>query len=107
MFVLSSLLTIIEEQVERLRDEELVLVASRFTWFHNKRMSLPHGGSRDGCYNYGNFNHFVASCPKKGKQEASPHDHHSGRCKGKREYTSCKHKYKGGFDKEALKKKYL
>jgi hypothetical protein len=30
MFSLSSLLTIIEEQVESLGDEELVLVASRF-----------------------------------------------------------------------------
>jgi hypothetical protein len=33
---------------------------------------------------------FIASCPKKGKQE----------------YTSSRHKSKGGLDKEALKKKY-
>jgi hypothetical protein len=37
LFALSFLLTIIEEQVESLKDEELVLVASRFTWFHNNR----------------------------------------------------------------------
>jgi hypothetical protein len=35
------------------------------------------------------------------------HDHHSGRRKGKREYISNKHKSKGGFDNQALKKKYL
>jgi hypothetical protein len=50
-------------------------------------------------------NHFIASCPKKGKPEAG--HHHSGRHKGKHEYTSGKHKSKGSFDKEALKKKYL
>jgi hypothetical protein len=54
-----------------------------------------------------NPDHLITSCPKKGKQEAGPHDHHFGRCKGKREYTSDKYKSKGGFDKEALKKKYL
>jgi hypothetical protein len=37
MFALSSLLTITEEQVESLGDEELALVASRFIRFHNNR----------------------------------------------------------------------
>jgi hypothetical protein len=58
IFALSSLLTITEEQVESLGDEELVLVASRFTWFHNNRMSWWRGGSKNGCYNYGDPNHF-------------------------------------------------
>jgi hypothetical protein len=105
MFALSSLLSITEEQVESLGDEELALVASRFTQFHNKRMSRQRGGSKDRCYNCDDPDHFVASCPKKGKSESSPRDHHSGRCKGK--YSSDKYKSKGGFDKEALKKKYL
>jgi hypothetical protein len=103
--MLSSLLSITEEQVESLRDEELALVASRFMRFHNNRMSRRCGGSKDGCYNCGDPDHFVASCPKKGKSESGPCDHHSGRCKGK--YSSGKYKSKGGFDKEALKKKYL
>jgi hypothetical protein len=34
-FALSSLLSITEEQVESLGDEELALVSSRFMWFHN------------------------------------------------------------------------
>ena len=91
--------------MESLGDEELALVASRFTWFHNNRMSQRRGGSKDGCYNCGDPDHFVASCPKKGKSESGPRDHHSGRRKGK--YSSGKYKSKGGFDKEALKKKYL
>jgi hypothetical protein len=107
MFALSSLLTITEEQVESLEDEELAFVASWFTRFHNNHQNRWLGRSKDGCYNYGDLDHFIASFPKKGKQEAGPRDHHSGRCKGKWEYTSNKQKSKGGFDKEALKKKYL
>jgi Ulp1 family protease len=37
------------------------------------------------------------------KPEASNHDHHFGWSKGKRDYTSDKHKSKGRFDKEVLK----
>jgi hypothetical protein len=91
--------------VESLGDEELALVASRFTRFHNNHMSRRRGGSKDGCYNCGDPDHLVASCPKTGKSESSPRDHHSGRRKGK--YSSDKYKSKGGFDKEALKKNYL
>jgi hypothetical protein len=39
MFSLSSLLTITEEQVESLEDDELGLMASRFTRFHNNRQN--------------------------------------------------------------------
>jgi hypothetical protein len=39
------------EQVESLRDEELVLVASRFTQFHNNHQNRWHGRSKDGCFN--------------------------------------------------------
>jgi hypothetical protein len=73
MFALSSLLSIIEEQVESF--EQLTLVASRFTRFHNNRMSRQHGGSKDKNYNYGDPDHFLASCPKKGKAESGPRDH--------------------------------
>jgi hypothetical protein len=107
LFALSSLLTIIEEQVESLGDEELALVASRFTWFHNNCLTRWCDGSKDGCYNCDDPDHFIANCPKKGKPEASQRNHHSARCKGKHEYTSGKLKSKGRFDKEALKKKYL
>jgi hypothetical protein len=91
--------------VESLRDEELALVVSRFTRFHNNRMSRRRGGSKDGCYNCGDPDHFVASCTKKGKADSGLPNHHSGQLKGK--YSSSKNKSKEGFDKEALKKKYL
>jgi hypothetical protein len=93
--------------VESISNEELALVASRLTWFHNNRQNRRRGGSKDGCFNCGDPDHFFASCPKKGKHEAVPRDHHSGRRKGKREYSSDKSKSKGEFDKETLKNKYL
>jgi hypothetical protein len=90
--------------VESLGDQESTLVASRFTRFHNNRLNRRRAGSKDGCYNYSDLDHFIANCPKKGKPEAGQHDHHSDRCKGKREHTSAKHKSKGTFDKEAPNK---
>jgi hypothetical protein len=93
--------------VESLGDEELALLASQFTWFHNRCQNWWHGGSKDVCCNCGNHDHFITSCTKKGKQEVGPRDHHSGRRKGKREYTSGKYKSKGGFNNEVVKKKYL
>jgi hypothetical protein len=62
------------------------------------------GGSKEGCYGCGDSDHFVAHCPKKNKHSFDKYD--SNKRKDKREYTS-KHKSKGGFYKEALKKKYF
>jgi hypothetical protein len=68
MFALSSLFTITEEQVESLEDEKLVLVTSRFMRFLNNHLNRRCGGSKDGYYNYGDPDHFIASYPKmKGK----------------------------------------
>jgi hypothetical protein len=58
------------------------------------------GGPKDDYYGCGDPNHFVAHCPKKNKN-------FSGKRKDKHEYTSGKHKSKGAFNKEALKKIYL
>jgi hypothetical protein len=108
LFALFSLLSIIEERVESLADEELALIASRFTCFHTNCLNWWHGVVKGGWFNYGDPDHFIANCHKmKGKMEASKHDHHSGRRKGKHEYTSGKHKFKGRFDKDGLKQKYL
>jgi hypothetical protein len=63
------------------------------------------GGPKEGYYGCGNPNHFIAHCPKKNKSFSGKYD--SGKRKDKREYTFGKHKSKGGFDKEVLKKKYL
>jgi hypothetical protein len=67
MFALSSLLTITEEQVESPRDEELALVASRFTRFHNNHQNRWHGRSKDGCFNCGDPDDFIISCPQEGQ----------------------------------------
>jgi hypothetical protein len=63
------------------------------------------GGPKEGCYGSGDPNHFITQCPKKNKSFSGKYD--SIKRKDKREYTSSKHKSKGEFDKEVLKKKYL
>jgi hypothetical protein len=63
------------------------------------------GGSKEGCYGCGDPDHFIAHCPKKNKNSSGKLDF--SRHKDKHEYTSGKHKSKGGFNKEALKKMYL
>ena len=39
LFALSSLMSVIEEQMEALGDDELALVINRFSWFHNNYMN--------------------------------------------------------------------
>ena len=103
-FSLSCLMSVTEEQLESLGDDELALVISRFSRFHNNRLNRRRsGGPKEGCYGCGDPDHFVAHCPKK-KPFINKYD--SGKRKDKRDYTSGKHKAKGGFDKEAIKKAY-
>jgi hypothetical protein len=97
--------SVIEEQMESLRNDELALIISQFSRFPNNCLNRRYGGGpKEGCYGYGDPDHFVVHCPKKNKH--SFNKYHSNKCKDKHEYTS-KHKSKGGFDKEALKKKYF
>ena len=92
--------------MEALGDDELALIINWFSWFHNNRMNRRHGGGpKEGCYGCGDPNHFVAHCPKKNKHSSDKYD--TNKRKDKREYSSGKHKSKGGFDKEVLKQKYL
>jgi hypothetical protein len=101
-FAFSSLVSVIEEQLDALGDDELALVISRFSRFHNNRLNHRCGGGlKEGCYGHGDPEHFVAHCPKKNNHSSNMYD--SSKRKDKREYTS-KHKSKRGFDKEALKK---
>lgn len=101
-FSLSSLVTVTEEQLEVLGDDELALVINRFSWFHNNQMNRRRGGRKEGCFECGNLDHFISDCPKRGKS-SSKHDHSKRR--DKKEYTSDKHKVKY-FDKEEYKKKF-
>jgi hypothetical protein len=96
---------VIEEQLEALGDDKLALVVSQFSRLHNNRLNRRRDrGWKEGCYSCGDPNHFIAHCPKKNMHSSDKYD--SSKRKDKREYTS-KHKSKGGFDKEALKKKYF
>jgi hypothetical protein len=105
-FALSSLVSVIEEQLQALGDDELALVISQFLWFHNNCLNRRCGGGpKEGCYGCRDPDHFIAHCPKKNKSFFGKHD--SSKRKDKCEYTSSKHKSKGGFDKETLKKNYL
>jgi hypothetical protein len=90
--------------VESFGDEELALVASWFMWFHNNHQNRRCGGSKDGCFNCGDPDHFMASCPKKGKAKAGPRDYHSSRRKDKREHTFGKHKSSGGSVRRHLRR---
>ena len=100
---------ITEEQLEFMGDDELALLANRFSRFHNNRMNRRRGGGRSGCFECGDPNHFIANCPKKNKQVFGKADHGHKYDSGKRKekYVPAKHKRKGGFDKEYIKKKYL
>ncbi|XP_066333853.1 spore wall protein 1-like [Miscanthus floridulus] len=97
-------MSVIEEQLESLGDDELALVISWFSQFHNNRLNRRRsGGPKEGCYGCGDPDHFIAHCPKK-KPFTDKYD--SDKRKDKRDYTSGKHKAKGGLDKEAIKKAY-
>ena len=58
-----------------------------------------------GCFGCGDPDHFVANCPKKSKYPSKKYD--ADKRKEKQEHSLDKHKSKGGFDKEALKKRFL
>jgi hypothetical protein len=89
--------------MESLGDDELTLIISRFSRFHNNYLNRWRGGGpKEGCYGCEDPDHFISHCPKKNKHSFDKYD--SSKRKDKREYTS-KHKLKGGFDKEVLKKK--
>jgi hypothetical protein len=104
-FALSSLVSVTKEQLVALGDAELALIINWFSQFHNNCLNHRCGGGlKEGCYGCGDPDHFVTHYPKKNKHSFNKYD--SSKRKDKREYTS-KHKSKGGFDKEALKKKYF
>jgi hypothetical protein len=75
-----------------LRDDELALVINRFKRFHNNHTSHRCGGQKEGCFNCGDPDRFMANCPKKKVK------YDSSKC------TFGKHKSRGRtFDKKALK----
>ena len=65
-FALSSvsLLSISEEQLDTLGDEDLCMFNNRVRRVYDRRMAKKHG-SKPGCFECGDSGHFVTDCPKR------------------------------------------
>lgn len=64
-FVLSALLSVLEEQLEVLEDEELALITRRFMRFNDNRKNRRRNNNN--CFKCGKPGHFIADCPDKNK----------------------------------------
>ncbi|WVZ97182.1 hypothetical protein U9M48_042737 [Paspalum notatum var. saurae] len=94
-FSFSALMSVTEEQLATLGDDELCLVSSRFQRAYDNRMSKKRG-ERPKCFECGEVGHFIAECPNK-------NDYYK---KGK-SYSRDSDKYhfgKAGFDKHRSSK---
>ncbi|XP_062188874.1 uncharacterized protein LOC133892174 [Phragmites australis] len=89
-FALSSLVSITEEQVDALGDEELALIKKKFNRFYENKRNRRRGNSK-GYFECGDPKYFSADCPKKKK---------------KVEADKPMYKKKKYFDREALKKDF-
>ncbi|KAJ1254199.1 hypothetical protein BS78_K106600 [Paspalum vaginatum] len=89
-FSISALMSVTEEQLASLGDDELCLVSSRFQHAYENRMSKKRG-ERPKCFECGEVGHFIAESPnkqndyyKKGKNHSrDSNKYHSG----KRDHT--------------------
>ncbi|PUZ60823.1 hypothetical protein GQ55_4G195000 [Panicum hallii var. hallii] len=62
-FAFSSLLSVSEEQLEVLDDEELALITRRFMRFNDNHKNRRRGNNT--CFECGKPGHFIADCPDK------------------------------------------
>jgi hypothetical protein len=90
-FALSSLSVASHEQYESILDDEIALLARKFSVLHKFRKERRR--SPRGCFECGDITHFIADCPKRKKLDSSSN---------KYDYTK-RNDYSKGDDK----KKYL
>ncbi|WVZ97110.1 hypothetical protein U9M48_042667 [Paspalum notatum var. saurae] len=111
-FSFSALMSVTEEQLATLGDDELCLVSSRFQRAYDNRMSKKRG-ERPKCFECGEVGHFIAECPnkndyyKKGKSYSRDSDkYHSGKA-GFDKHRSSKHgSGKRPFSKKNFRKAF-
>ncbi|XP_022683469.1 uncharacterized protein LOC111257696 [Setaria italica] len=65
LFALSSLLSVLDEQLEVLDDDELALITRRFMRFNDNHKNWRR--SNNNCFECGKPGHFTADCPDKNK----------------------------------------
>ncbi|WVZ75463.1 hypothetical protein U9M48_023513 [Paspalum notatum var. saurae] len=105
-FSFSALMSVTEEQLATLGDDELCLVSSRFQCAYDNRMSKKRG-ERPKCFECGEVGHFIAECPnkndyyKKGKSYFRDSDKYNSGKAGFDKHRSSKH----GFGKRPFGKK--
>jgi hypothetical protein len=64
-FAMSSLVYVTEEHMESLGDDELALIISRFSWFHNNCLNRRCGGGpKEGCYGCRDPDNFIVHYPQ-------------------------------------------
>jgi len=98
-FALSSLVSITQEQLEALGDEDLALITKKFKYFYNNRWNQMWGRNTASCFGYRDTNHFIEDCPK--NKDKNDFFNHKGKC----EYDCTKRKpNQRKMNKEVLKK---
>ena len=97
-------MSLTENQLEVIDNDDLALLSRRFTRFHDNRMNRNRGHNT--CYNCGKPRHYAIECPEKFKQKAEykQENHNSSKNDYKERGNYYKSKYKE--EKRKTRRKY-